>query len=162
MLTLRDCLDLADLTEDEIAAIAQHENIPAIVALELGHQLLRTPEDAQRVRQFIIDDIAAAQARHSCDRCDRFSLTLAQHLKDHPQYGQGESGDSPDLSELLAIGRAQQVTEDPEAAAAVDRRKLDDLRDARHRQDCCDCARRSLELVRALAADDQSAGPGGA
>jgi len=158
MLTLRDCLDMADLTEDEVAAIAQHESIPAIVALELGHKLLGTPEDAQRVRQFIVDDIAAAQARHSCHDCDRFSLTLAQHLKDHPQPGQDETGRAPELSELIAIGRAQQVAKDSEAAAAADRRKLDDLQDARHRQDCCVCARLSLELVLALAPDEESAG----
>lgn len=162
MLSLRDCLDLADLTEDEIAAIAQHENIPPIVALELGHHLLRTPEGAQRLRQIIVDDIAAAQARHSCHDCDRFSLTLAQYLKDHPQCGKPESGRAPGLSELLAIGRAQQVAKGPKAAAAVDQRRLEDLQDARRRQECCACARLSLELVCALAPEDEPAGPGGA
>ncbi len=158
MLSLRDCLDLADLTEDEIAAIARHENIPPIVALELGHQLLRTPEGTQRVRRFIVDDIAAAQARHSCRECNSFSLTLAQHLKDHPQCGQSEPGQTLDLSELLAIARAQQLAKRPEEVAAADRRKLDELQGARRRQDCCACARLSLELVRALVPDDAPAG----
>lgn len=154
MLSLRDCLDLADLTEDEIAAIAQHENLPPIVALELGHQLLSTPEGARRLRQFIVDDIAAAQARHSCHDCDRFSLALARYLKDHPQCDEAGSGRAPGLSELLAIGRAQQAAKGPERAAAADRRKLEYLQAARRRQDCCACARLSLELVRALDPDD--------
>jgi hypothetical protein len=43
MLSLQDCLDMAEVTESEIAAIARHEHIPPIVALELGHHLLRLP-----------------------------------------------------------------------------------------------------------------------
>ena len=42
MLTFEDCLALADLTEEEILAIAEHENLPETVALELGHHLIHT------------------------------------------------------------------------------------------------------------------------
>ncbi len=32
MLTLRDCIELCDVTEDEIAGVAEHERIPMICA----------------------------------------------------------------------------------------------------------------------------------
>ena len=85
MLSLQDCLDFADMTESELAAIATHEHIPPIVALELGNQLLRTPQGLKKLRQFIVDDIAAAQARQCCHECERFSRSLAEYLKDHPE-----------------------------------------------------------------------------
>jgi hypothetical protein len=84
MLNLRDCLDMADVTEKEIAAIARHEHIPLIVALELGHYLLGTPEGAKQVRQFIVDDIDDAQRRHNCHDCETFSRSLARYLENHP------------------------------------------------------------------------------
>ena len=36
MLTFEDCLSLSELTEEEILAIAEHEHIPELAALELG------------------------------------------------------------------------------------------------------------------------------
>lgn len=43
MLSLEDCLGLCDLSEDEVLAIAEHERIPEIAAVELGNYLLHTP-----------------------------------------------------------------------------------------------------------------------
>ena len=40
MLSLTDCLDFADLDAATIEVIARHEDLPLIVAAELGHQLL--------------------------------------------------------------------------------------------------------------------------
>jgi len=36
MLTREDCLALCELSEDEVAAIAEHEHVPEIVAMEMG------------------------------------------------------------------------------------------------------------------------------
>ena len=43
VLTFEDCLGLCELTEEEIRAIAEHEHLPQIVALELGNYLMRGP-----------------------------------------------------------------------------------------------------------------------
>jgi hypothetical protein len=40
MLTIEDCIGLSELTEEEILAIAQHEHIPEIAGLEMGHYLI--------------------------------------------------------------------------------------------------------------------------
>ncbi len=36
MLSLQDCLDLTEISDGELAAIARHEKIPPIVALVVG------------------------------------------------------------------------------------------------------------------------------
>jgi hypothetical protein len=63
MLTFEGCLGLCQLTEDEIRAIAEHEHIPEIVALELGEHLVRGPGGALLVSHMVIDDIRAAGGR---------------------------------------------------------------------------------------------------
>ena len=42
MLTLDDCFALSDLTVEEVAAIAAHDQCPEIVAAELGRYLAET------------------------------------------------------------------------------------------------------------------------
>ncbi|MBI3516801.1 MAG: hypothetical protein HY060_22450, partial [Proteobacteria bacterium] len=60
MLTYVDCVALSQLTADEIAAIAEHEHCPEIIAAGLGAYLLRTQDGAARISRFIEDDINAA------------------------------------------------------------------------------------------------------
>jgi hypothetical protein len=55
-LTFEDCLGLCDLSEEEVLAIAEHEHIPAIAALELANYLIRTPAGEDRVKAMIRDD----------------------------------------------------------------------------------------------------------
>jgi len=43
MLTLEDCIAFSELSEDEIDAIAEHEHITEMAALELGNYLVHTP-----------------------------------------------------------------------------------------------------------------------
>ncbi|WP_153145939.1 hypothetical protein [Dechloromonas sp. H13] len=42
MLALKDCIDMCGLTEDEVVAIAEEENLPPIVAVLIGSNLLRS------------------------------------------------------------------------------------------------------------------------
>ena len=39
-----DCLELCELSEEEVRAIAEHEHIPEVVALELGDYLIGGPD----------------------------------------------------------------------------------------------------------------------
>ena len=57
MLTYEDCVELSDLTEEEIEAVAQHEHLPEIVALELGSYLVHSPEGVPMIKRIILDDI---------------------------------------------------------------------------------------------------------
>ena len=84
MLTLEDCIGLSDLTEEEIAAIAEHEHIPQIVAAELGHYLVHNPEGRPMLKRIIIDDIEKARRRGDLERCLKLRLVLHHFIKTHP------------------------------------------------------------------------------
>jgi hypothetical protein len=62
VLTFEDCLGLCDLTEEEVRAIAEHERLPQIVALELGDYLMRGPDGELLVSHMFIDDIGPLSA----------------------------------------------------------------------------------------------------
>ena len=40
MITLEDCLAFCDLTEEEVLAIAEHEQLPEIAAIAMGQYML--------------------------------------------------------------------------------------------------------------------------
>ena len=159
MLSLQDCLDLTDISDGELAAIARHEKIPPIVALELGHLLIQTAAGVETLRQFIHDDIMSAQRQNRCQDCEQFSRTLADFNEKHPD-GQSAPPDQVErLHELLAIGQSEEVGK--VSKGSVKRRKiaLRDVQNAKGRHDCCACGRSALRLLRLLeiAGDDAAA-----
>lgn len=87
MLTYEDCLGLCDLTEEEIAAIAEHEHIPRIAALELGNYLVHTPEGVPVLKRIIVDDIQAAEQRGDTAHANKLRLVLWHFVQTHPQAG---------------------------------------------------------------------------
>jgi hypothetical protein len=85
MLSLEDCLGLCELGEDEVAAIAEHEHIPFMAALELGHYLCHTEGGSLRIKRMILDDIAAARGRGDFVHVARLRRALAHFLVEHPE-----------------------------------------------------------------------------
>lgn len=84
MLTYEDCLAFCDLTEDEIEAIAEHEHIPAIVAMELGQYLVQSEDGIRKIKRIILDDIAAAQQNKEQNRYLVLKATLQHFVDTHP------------------------------------------------------------------------------
>ena len=85
MLTYEDCLAFCDLTEDEIEAIAEHEHIPAIVALELGQYLVHSEGGVLKLKRMILDDIEAARTRNDEDCYLALKATLKHFVDTHPE-----------------------------------------------------------------------------
>ncbi|HEV8109731.1 MAG TPA: hypothetical protein VGP97_19630 [Burkholderiales bacterium] len=85
MLTLEDCLGLCELTEQEVLAIAQHEHVPEMAALELGNYLVHAPGGEMRIKAIIRDDIAEARSRGDCSAELTFKLVLREFVLQHPQ-----------------------------------------------------------------------------
>lgn len=83
MLTFEDCLALCDLSEEEIRAIAEHEHLPAIVALELGDCLIRGPDGELLVSHMVIEDIRAAERRGDLLRAAQLKQTLRRFIEQH-------------------------------------------------------------------------------
>ena len=85
MLSLEDCLALCELSEDEVLAIAQHEHIPEIAALELGNYLVQTPDGEMRIKTIIRDDIAEARAQSDWMRELGLKCVLRNFILQHPR-----------------------------------------------------------------------------
>jgi hypothetical protein len=83
MLTLQDCIGLSELTEEEILAIAEHEHIPEMAALELGNYLIQTPSGERRIKRMIVDDLDAARRAGDSTRVLALKLCLRHYLEHH-------------------------------------------------------------------------------
>ena len=89
MLTIEDCIALSDLTEEEIEAIAEHERIPEMLAVELGSYLVHGPKGEARVKRIIVDDIQAARRRGDLVHAARLKLVLRHFLDQHAPQARG-------------------------------------------------------------------------
>jgi hypothetical protein len=84
MLSLEDCLGLCDLSEEEVLAIAEHEHIPEMAALQLGNYLAHTPEGEMRIKAIIRDDIADARRRGDRSHELALKVLLRDFVLGHP------------------------------------------------------------------------------
>jgi hypothetical protein len=92
MLSYQDCLAFCDLNEEEIAAIAQHEHIPMIVATELAQYLCHTPQGTPMIKRMILDDIAEAKAAGDDIRYLKLKMVLRHFVQTHPLAAAGSDG----------------------------------------------------------------------
>ncbi len=83
MLTIEDCIALCDLTEAEVDAIAEHEHLPEIVAAELGHYLIHTPDGCPRIRRMMIDDIEHSRAHGDYAHMAKLVHVLRHFIETH-------------------------------------------------------------------------------
>jgi hypothetical protein len=83
VLTFEDCLGMCALSEEQIRAIAEHEHVPEIVALELGNGLVRGPDGELLVSHMVIDDIRAAEQRGDVARAAQLKNTLRHFIEEH-------------------------------------------------------------------------------
>ena len=83
MLSLEDCVELSRLTEEEILAIAEHEHLPEMAALELGSYLVQQPDGELRIKAMIRDDIDDAERRGERDRVLALKLVLRHFVAQH-------------------------------------------------------------------------------
>jgi Family of unknown function (DUF6455) len=97
MLSYEDCLGLSGLTPEEIAAVAKHEHLPEIVALELGSSLFGTSEGKQLVRRMIVDDIEDACRRGDTRTAGKLGVVLHRFIETHlDRHGPAAHGLDPD------------------------------------------------------------------
>ncbi len=76
MLTIEDCIGLSELTPEEIEAIALHEHIPDMAAIELGFYLKHKPGGALEICRMILEDIDQAYSLRNIDRVARLKVAL--------------------------------------------------------------------------------------
>jgi hypothetical protein len=84
MVTLRDCLGLSELAEDEVHLIAEHEHIPEIVAAELGSELLQSTDGVTTLKAYILDCVEHARRARAFDRADALYAIYRRFDATHP------------------------------------------------------------------------------
>ena len=91
MLTIEDCIGLCGLTEDEIAAVAEHEHLPTMLALEMGSYFCRTAAGQVQLEAMMIDDIAAATKRGDLAHAAKLARVLDHFRQHHANCGDGSN-----------------------------------------------------------------------
>lgn len=89
MISLEDCIALCGLSHEEVAAIAEHEHVPEIVAAAQAQYMLNRAHGAERIRDMIIDDVRSAQARGEMDHVRDLLHVLHHFLRSHPEARPG-------------------------------------------------------------------------
>lgn len=85
MISVTDCIGLCDLTPEEVAAIAEHEHVPEIVAATLGSYLVHKAHGPEHIRDMIVDDVRAAVRRHDVAHARQLVGVLRHFLLEHPE-----------------------------------------------------------------------------
>jgi hypothetical protein len=85
MITLEDCVAFCGLTEEEVLAIAEHEHMPEIAAAAFADYLTNQEHGTEKIRDMIVDDIRAAQARNDKEHVVTLLHVLHHFLKTHPE-----------------------------------------------------------------------------
>ncbi len=83
MLTYEDCLEFCELSEDEVDAIANHENVPDMIAVELGNYLVHSAAGEPAICHMIMDDIREARAGGHRARAAKLELVLTHFVASH-------------------------------------------------------------------------------
>jgi hypothetical protein len=84
MLTWVDCLSLSELTADEIRAIARHEHLSEMAALEMGSWLVEQPDGCRVLKRMILDELEKAAARNDLVGAARLKLVMQHFSNTHP------------------------------------------------------------------------------
>lgn len=89
MVTFEDCLSLCELTEEEVDAIREHEQVSETVALEMGSHLIHGPDGRLYIEHMIVDDILAAKRRGDIAYTAKLKQTLRRFIETHQAAGAG-------------------------------------------------------------------------
>lgn len=84
MLTLQDCVEMSDVDLDELFAIAHHEHLPDIVALEKVQMFLQQDWGPPAVRQMILDEVRGGLEDGDCKRTVEALKLLEKAVRTHP------------------------------------------------------------------------------
>ncbi|MEH6628542.1 MAG: hypothetical protein V7739_19050 [Motiliproteus sp.] len=86
MLTYEDCLDMCDLTKEEINAIAEYKHTDHFHALATGGYLVAAKGGERLIRKMIIDDIRQAQALGNRNHESELKQVFVHYIHHHPDH----------------------------------------------------------------------------
>lgn len=84
MLTMRDCLDYCDLTEEEVELFAEHEHIPEEIAGPMACSLVQTGEGVELICSCLSDMVSEAMDAGAIDKAQRVLHVYTEFRSAHP------------------------------------------------------------------------------
>lgn len=89
MISIKDCIDYSDLTEDEVAAIAEHEHLPYASAAQLACCLAQSQEGAELLRCLLKNAVCDASACGHAEALRTARRAERQFAANHPEAPEG-------------------------------------------------------------------------
>ncbi|PWR00711.1 hypothetical protein [Leucothrix pacifica] len=86
MLGLHDIIGMCECTEEEIRAVAMHENIPDAIATELAEYLITSEDGVPKIRKIIVEDIRIAKRAGNTEKEMQLNEVLKHFIATHPEY----------------------------------------------------------------------------
>jgi hypothetical protein len=83
-ITREDIIGLSGLDEAEVAAIAEHEHLPEVIAAALANYLLHRDQGAHAIRAMIKDDIRDALEAGDTAKASLLFKALHHFVTEHP------------------------------------------------------------------------------
>jgi len=85
MISIKDCIDYSDLTEEEVAAIAEHEQLPYACAAQMACCLAQTQEGTETLRCLLKNAVCDAASCGHEEALQAASKAYMQFQANHPQ-----------------------------------------------------------------------------
>ncbi len=86
MLTYEDCLEMCELNQEEVDAIAEHEHLQRIQAIAKAEYLVHRDGGERMIRKMIIDDIHHAHELGDLSHEQDLKHVLALFITSHPHH----------------------------------------------------------------------------
>lgn len=86
MISLKDCIDYSDLTEEEVAAIAEYERLPYAFAAQLACCLSQTEEGTEILRCLLKNAVCDAENCGHTETLRTAQRAWEQFVADHPEH----------------------------------------------------------------------------
>jgi hypothetical protein len=80
MLTVQECVDMSELSNEAIRAIAEHEHIPEVVAAELGQELLKGTGGILEIQRILEEDLELAVQAGEQDQINNRKRVLERFI----------------------------------------------------------------------------------
>jgi hypothetical protein len=84
MLTMQDCLDYCDLTDEDVELFAQHEHIPCEVATAIVCSLCQSDEGIELICSSLSSMIQEAVSNGRLDKAEHVLHVYTQFRSAHP------------------------------------------------------------------------------
>ncbi|MHB1359470.1 MAG: hypothetical protein ACYCWC_07800 [Rhodocyclaceae bacterium] len=86
MISIKECLDYSDLTEDEVIVIARLEHVPFASAAELACFLAQSEDGVEVLRNLLMNAISDAKNGGHATALQAARRAYRQFVANHPEH----------------------------------------------------------------------------